>query len=93
MAKHAGRIARELLDEPHVAGHRVSVRRIHAMVEERNLEPRTAANSLGLDLADVYRALTYYHDNPGEMHELEKRRERRIEQSQDQGAPTGPADL
>lgn len=93
MAKPARHITRELLDEPHIEGHRVSVRRVHVLVEERDLEPRTVADSLGLDLADVYRALTYYHDNPGEMHEVEQRRERRVERSQERGAPAGPDDL
>jgi uncharacterized protein (DUF433 family) len=93
MAKHAGRIDRDLMDEPHLAGHRVSVRRIHALVEQRDLEPRAVADRLGLDLADVYRALAYYHDNPGEMHEVEERREGRIDQSREDGAVTGPGDL
>jgi uncharacterized protein (DUF433 family) len=93
MAQEAGRIAHELLDEPHVAGHRVSVRRIHALVEERGLAPQSVANGLRLDVADIYRALAYYHDNPGELHAVEQHRERRIEQSRERGAPTGPEDL
>jgi uncharacterized protein (DUF433 family) len=93
MAKHAGRIDRDLMDEPHLTGHRVSVRRVHALVEERDLDPRGVADRLGVDLADVYRALAYYHDNPGEMHEVEQRRDERIEQSREDGAVTGPEDL
>ncbi|MFB6233578.1 MAG: DUF433 domain-containing protein [Haloarculaceae archaeon] len=93
MAKQASRVVQDLMDEPHIAGHRVSVRRLRALVEERGLEPRTVADSLDLDVADVYRALTYYHDNPGEMHDLQQRRTRRIEASRDGGAPTGPEDL
>ena len=93
MAKHAGRIDRNLMDEPHLRGHRVSVQRVHALVEERGLEPRAVADRLGLALADVYRALAYYHDNPGEMHELERCRAERIEQSRESGAIRGPEDL
>jgi len=93
MAKHATRIEQELMDEPHLAGHRVSVRRIHALVEERGLDPRTVADRLDLDIADVYRALAYYHDHPGEMHEVEQRREQRTEQSREAGAITGPDDV
>jgi uncharacterized protein (DUF433 family) len=93
MAKHAGRIDRDLMDEPHLAGHRVSVRRVQVLVEQRDIEPRAVADRLGLDLADVYRALAYYHDNPGEMHEVEQRRDERIEQSREDGAVTGPEDL
>jgi uncharacterized protein (DUF433 family) len=93
MAKHATRIEQELMDEPHLAGHRVSVRRIHALVEERDLAPRTVADRLDLDIADVYRALTYYHDHPGEMHEVEQAREQQIERSRETGAITGPDDV
>ena len=93
MAKHAGRIDHELMDEPHLAGHRVSVRHVHTLVEERELEPRAVADRLGLDLADVHRALAYYHDNPGEMHEVEQRRDERIGQSRAEGAVTGPEDM
>lgn len=89
MAQQPGGIVQKLMDEPHVAGHRVSVRRIHALVEERGLDPRTVADSLGLDVVDVYRALAYYHDNPGEMHDVAERRQRRIDESRAGGAPTG----
>lgn len=46
-----------------------------------------------MDVADVYRALAYYHDNPGEMHDVERRRERRVRRSREEGAVTGPGDL
>jgi uncharacterized protein (DUF433 family) len=91
----ARRIEWDLMDEPHLAGHRVSVRRINALVEKRDLDPRAVADRLGLDLADVYRAVAYYHDHPGTMHDVEQRRERRIEQSLEDGAiaaPSGPLD-
>jgi len=88
-----GRVVRELMDEPHVEGHRVSVRHVYEQVEERELAPQTVADRLGLDVAEVYRALAYYHDHPEEMHEIEQRRERRIEDSGDRGAVTGPDDL
>lgn len=93
MAKHARGIEQILMDEPHLAGHRVSVRRVHGLVEERGLDPRVVADRLGLDLADVYRALAYYHDHPGTMHEVEQRREARIAQSLEDGAVADPQDL
>ena len=93
MEQRTGRIVQNLMDEPHVEGHRVSVRRIHALVEERGVEPRAVADSLGLDLADVYRALAYYHENPGEMNETELRRERRVEESQEGDGIVGPDSL
>lgn len=93
MAQHASGITTELMEEPHVAGHRVSVRRIRALVEERGLDPRAVADSLGLGVTDIYRALAYYHEHPREMREFERQREQRIEASRERGAPTGPADL
>jgi uncharacterized protein (DUF433 family) len=91
--ERTGQIVTDLMDEPHLAGHRVSVRHVHALVEERDLAPQTVADRLGLDVADVYRALAYYHDNPAEMHAVERRREERIEASRERGAVTGPDDL
>lgn len=93
MSKHQGRIECELMDEPHLEGHRVSVRRIHALVEERDLDPQTVADRLDVDIADVYRSLAYYHDNPGEMHDVERRRKRRVEAARENGAVTGPERL
>lgn len=94
MAQEAtGSIVRELMDEPHIQGHRVSVRHVHERVEGRELTPKTVADRLGLDVADVYRALAYYHDHPEEMHEVTQRREERIEASRERGAVTGPDDL
>lgn len=93
MAQHARRIVTELMDEPHVAGHRVSVRRIRALVEERDQSAQSVAGQLDLDVADVYRALAYYHDHPAEMHDVERRRNERIDESCARGATTGPDDL
>lgn len=67
-------------DEPHIEGRRITVQFIHAQVEGRGLEPRTVADRHDLDIADVYRALTYYHDHPQEMREVERRRERAIDE-------------
>jgi len=93
MSSEIAGIEQELMSEPHISGHRVSVRRVHAIVEERGSDPQAVADGLGVDVADVYRALTYYHDHPGEMHQVAQRREERIEQSCDSGAITGPGDL
>lgn len=86
-------VVHELMDEPHIEGHRVSVRHVREQIEERGLSPQTLADRLGLDVADVYRALAYYHDHPDEMHSIEQRRKRRIEASRERGAITGPDDL
>lgn len=69
-------IETELMDEPHIAGRRISVRTIHDRVEGRGLASRTVADRLDLDLAAVYRALAYYHEHPDEMRQIEDERER-----------------
>ncbi len=73
------RIARDLLDEPHVAGRRISVRQLYALVEERGVDPETVADRYDLDIADVYHALAYYHDHPREMSAVERERAQRME--------------
>lgn len=79
MSQVAGRIVRELHDEPHLDGRRITVQFIKAQVADRGLDPRTVADRHDLDVADVYRALTYYHDNPDEMRAVERQREAAIE--------------
>lgn len=74
------RIVRELHDEPHLEGRRITVRYCKAQVEVRGLDPRTVADRHDLDVADVYRALTYYHDNPDEMRTVERERESAIDE-------------
>lgn len=69
------RVAHDLMGEPHISGHRISVRQVYALVEERGVEPETVADRYDLDVADVYHALAYYHDHPREMNEVEAERE------------------
>ena len=79
MSQHRSRIVRELHDEPHIEGSRITVLFIQSRVEGRGLEPQTVADRHELDVADVYRALTYYHDHPEEMRAVEREREQAIE--------------
>jgi len=79
MSQVTRRIVRELHDEPHLEGRRITVQFIKTQVEDRGLEPRTVADRHDIDVADVYRALTYYHDHPGEMRAVERRRESVVE--------------
>lgn len=72
----------EIHDEPHIRGSRVTVLHVRERVEERGLRPETVADRLGLDLADVYGALAYYHRNPTEMQEVKDHRETVAEQSE-----------
>jgi uncharacterized protein (DUF433 family) len=77
------RVASELMDEPHIAGRRVSVRQVYALVEERDIDPETVADRYDLDVADVYHALAYYHDHPREMSDVEAEREAALEDFQE----------
>lgn len=74
MSRMARRIVRELHDEPHLEGRRLTVRFIKTQVEDRGLEPGTVADQHELDVADVYRGLTYYYDHPEEMRTVERDR-------------------
>lgn len=80
MGQRATRITTDsaVHDEPHIEGSRVTVRHIHARVEGLGLRPATVADRLGLDVADVYEALAYYHRHPEEMARIERRRERTV---------------
>jgi len=68
----------QLHDEPHLEGRRITVQFVKTQVEDRGLEPRTVADRHDIDVADVYRALTYYHDHPEAMRAVEQRREEAI---------------
>ena len=70
---------RELHDEPHLEGRRLTVQFLKMQVEDRELDPRTVADRHAIDVADVYRALTYYYDHPDEMRAVEQRREIAVE--------------
>lgn len=63
--------------KPRIADRRISVRFIHESVEGRGLAPQTVADRHDLGVADVYRALAYYHEHPGEMARFEKQRNER----------------
>jgi len=75
MSQVTRRIVRELHDEPHLEGRRITVQFVKTQVEDRGLKPRTVADRHAVDVADIYRALTYYHDHPDEMHTVEQQRE------------------
>lgn len=78
--------------EPRIEGRRISVRQIHEWVESAGRTPQSVADRYDLDVADVYRALTYYHDNPAEMQAVQRRRDRIID-SHREGAITDPDGL
>lgn len=90
MSRQTARIVREVHDEPHVEGSRITVRYIYGRVHERGLHPETVAERHDLHLADVYRALAYYHENPEEMAEVERRHERAAEIARDESDMSPP---
>jgi len=92
MAQQSGRIVERVHDEPHLAGRRLTVRFLQQQVEERGLSSATVADRYDLDVADVYRALAYYHDHPEEMRAVERRREQVVADNRED-AVTGPEDL
>ena len=74
------RIVQELHDEPHLEGRRITVQFIREQIESRGLDPRTVADRHDLDVANVYRALTYYYDHPEEMRQAEYQRQSAVEE-------------
>jgi uncharacterized protein (DUF433 family) len=80
-------------NDPRIGGTRITVYFVHERVEGRGLDPRTVADRHDLDVADVYRALAYYHEHPDEMAAITERRERRLaEGKEDAHVATGPDD-
>lgn len=69
--------------EPRIAGSRISVLQIYELVEGRGDAAETVAGRYNLDVADVYHALAYYHDNVGKMTEVRRRRWETIETHRD----------
>lgn len=96
MSEQAHRIvaaeASDIHDEPHISGSRITVRFVHERVEQADIDPRSVADRHNLDIADVYHALAYYHDNPREMRHVERIRKQAAEDHRDV-AITGPHDL
>jgi uncharacterized protein (DUF433 family) len=83
MPQQTSRIVRDILDEPHIEGRRIPVLTVVERVEGRGLAPRTVADRYSLDIAEVYAALLYYHDNPREFEELRREREELMAEVED----------
>lgn len=90
MSQQPARIVQEVHNEPHIKGSRIAVSTIYARVHGRGLRPETVAERHNLDLADVYHALAYYHDHPEEMEEVERQREKAIEEAEERTTLTPP---
>lgn len=82
--------ASQIHDEPHIEGSRITVRDVHARVEQRGLSPQRVAERYNLDLAEIYEALAYYHSNPEEMRRVEDRHERAVSEAKDRSSVPPP---
>ena len=80
----------EIHNEPHIEGSRITVWDIYGRVEERGLSPGRVAERFNLDIADVYEALAYYHNNPEEMQRVEERHKRAAEEAKRRSSMTPP---
>lgn len=95
MAQQAARIVRTedvLHGEPRIEGRRLSVRRLKSLVEDHGRSAKEVATMHDLSVADVYAALTYYHEHREEMAKHEQERDEVIQQSLDERGMT-PDDL
>lgn len=80
--------------KPRIDGTRIGVYFVHEQIEGREIDPKTLAAEHGLDVADVYRALTYYDDHPERMAAIRSRRERLLAEAEaDPQVATGSDDL
>lgn len=77
-------------EEPHIEGSRITVRYVQRQVETRGVAPETVADEHGLELVEVYAALTYFHRNPEEMRRVERERETLLEAAEERTTLTPP---
>lgn len=73
--------------QPRLAGHRISVLQLYERVVEQEADPAVVADELRIDVADVYRAITYYYDHAEELRALHTERKRRIAESRAESGP------
>lgn len=64
-----------LAGAPRIGGTRIGVHHIAERVLDADQSPADVAADYDLELADVYRALTYYYDHPKEMQMIRERRD------------------
>lgn len=74
--------------EPRIEGRRITVRHLHDLVEGAGLSAREVADRHDLAVADVYRALTYYHEHLDEMAALRDQSEKRERRARESDAKT-----
>lgn len=80
-AAHIVQTPEVLGGKPRIKGRRISVDFLYQRVEEAGIDPHEVAEQHDLNVADVYRALAYYHEHPEEMAAIEAQREEREEKA------------
>ena len=60
---------------PRIKGRRIGVHHVAKRVVDTGESPEQVAADYDLDIADVYRALVYYYDNPEEMRRVQTERQ------------------
>lgn len=60
---------------PRIEGRRIGVHHVAKRVVDTGESPEQVAADYSLDIADVYRALVYYYDNPEEMRRVQAERQ------------------
>ena len=65
--------------EPRIAGTRVTVRHVAAMIVGGSSSPAAVADQLEIPLAAVYEALSYYYEHIEEMRQFERENEAAFE--------------
>jgi uncharacterized protein (DUF433 family) len=79
-----GRIVDDGDQEPHIRGTRVTVRKVHDALDERDsLDPEGFAREFDVELADVYAALLWVEEHPDRLEEVRQERQRTIQQAKD----------
>lgn len=66
-------------DAPRIEGRRIGIHHIAKWVLDTGVAPAQVAADYDLDLADVYRALTYYYNHSDEMRAVRKQRQSILE--------------
>lgn len=79
--------------DPRIKGRRIGVLDIAECVLDNEVSPEQVAADYDPDLADVYRALTYYYDNVEEMRTLRREKRERIERHRGRTADQRPHQL
>ena len=91
MAQRTTRIVRDedvMGGEPVIEGTRITVLRVHALVNDRGLPPEEVAAMHDLDFEDVTAALEYYERNPDVIEEVKSWREGVKRRSLETGSKT-----